>query len=751
MDRDRPPAPEGVVRDNPDRFRSQAAEQSGTLRPMDAPHEESMDPPEVGRVLEDRYRLLGMLGEGGIGWVYRAEHLKLGHEVAIKMLQPQYAQHTMMRPRFEREAKALAALSHPNIVSLTDYSVDEGWPYLVMELLGGRTMQELIEEGPVDPAIARHIAGQVLDALIYAHETGFVHRDLKPGNLFLVDLPTDPNHVKVLDFGFVKLIAEDTSGRPALTQSGIAFGTPSYMSPEQATGDSTDARTDIYAFGIVLFEMLAGRRPFVGNLPEIVRQHLTADVPSLTVGGHPFEASPELRALLERAMAKEKGDRFQTAAEMRDALDALREPLLVPAQVVSAAAETMPAIPRSASGVDKLVSRSSSRSSATPNVVVDEPLATPPRPSIEPDEAPRPGPPPRKRKRGSSGWLIGLGTVALCVVGAWYVWLRPRGSDIDLGALSQSFASAGREGDTAPVAPPAPTHRPPAGAPATMGGVLTEGAATPEAEEAVDLEGGAEDRGAGEEGMLDHAVTALGDAFDTLGDTAEGAVEPIVVGDPALAGEAEPAEAGDEDEEEGDEDEDAEEGDEPDNGIAAPDPWAARPPTGWMREGRLRVLEGHRLSDRTERALRTYVRRHREDMRGHLLLASHFALRDLEGAALERYELAQALDDGARGDPHMLDDLLRLSTAGSAQARARRAIVSIYGEEALPTIEAWLARPGIADEQSALLRALRTQITSPAPSTTVRRRARPTARRRGTVRRRARRSRRSRRGRRRRR
>ena len=708
---------------------------------MDAPQEETPEPPEVGRVLEDRYRLIGMIGEGGIGWVYRAEHLKLGHEVAIKMLQPQYAQHTMMRPRFEREARALAALSHPNIVALTDYSVDEGWPYLVMELLGGRTMQALIEEGPVDPAIARHIAGQVLDALIYAHETGFVHRDLKPGNIFLVDLPTDPNHVKVLDFGFVKLLAEDTSGRPALTQSGIAFGTPSYMSPEQATGDTTDARSDIYAFGIVLFEMLAGRRPFVGNLPEIVRQHLTADVPSLTVGGHPFEGSPELRALLERAMAKEKDDRFQSAVEMREALDALQEPLLVPAQVVSGAAETMPAIPRSASGVDSVAKRSrpateAPSNEAAPNVVVNELAALGPLPSVEPAQ-----PPPRPHaKRGSSGWLIGLGTIALCIGGAWYLWLRPLGSDIDLGALSHSFASAGGEAAVAPAVP-VPTDRQPSTAPRTMGGVLTEDV-SPSAGQGTE-DGTEPDLAAADDGVFANTIQAIGNAFDTLGEPeADGAGDAVA--DPAIDPEPPSAEAGAEgagaeaeaadDEEEGEEDEEDESEDD-ESGISAPDPWEAHPPTGWMSEARRRVLGGQALSDRTERALRTYVRSHRDDIRAHLLLASNFAVRDAESAALERYELAQALDDGARGDPHMLADLLRLSTEGSSQARARRAVVSIYGEEALPTIEEWLARPGLADDQARLLRGLRTQITSPTPTAPVRRRARPASRRRGTARR----------------
>lgn len=284
--------------------------------------------PAIGTVLEGRYELVARLGEGGVGWVYRAKHLRLGTDVAIKMLQAPYDHHESLRPRFEREAQALAQLRHPNIVTMTDYSVADGRPYLVMERLEGRTLAELLEHGPLPEARARRILRQVLDALIYAHGRGFAHRDLKPSNIFLVELPTDPDHVKILDFGFVKLMRDVDGGkRPALTVSGIAFGTPSYMCPEQATGAPTDPRADLYSAGIVLYEMLSGRRPFVGEIPEVIRAHLTEPVPRLVVGER--EAGRELRAFLERALAKAPADRFQTAGEMRAALDALPTPGLV--------------------------------------------------------------------------------------------------------------------------------------------------------------------------------------------------------------------------------------------------------------------------------------------------------------------------------------------------------------------------------------------------------------------------------------
>jgi serine/threonine protein kinase len=297
--------------------------------------------PPIGTVLEGRYELVEKLGEGGVGWVYRALHLRLKTEVAIKMLQAPYDNHESLRPRFEREARALANLRHPNIVTLTDYSVADGRPYLVMELLEGQTLADRLEDGPVSEERARRIVRQVLDALIYAHGRGFAHRDLKPSNIFLVELPTDPDWVKILDFGFVKLLGSaELEKHATLTRSGMAFGTPAYMCPEQATGGRTDPRADLYAIGVVLFEMLAGRRPFVGEVPEVIRAHLTEPVPPISIGGLPIEATPELHTFLELALAKLPNERYATARAMREALDALPTPMLLPEG--RASSETVP-------------------------------------------------------------------------------------------------------------------------------------------------------------------------------------------------------------------------------------------------------------------------------------------------------------------------------------------------------------------------------------------------------------------------
>jgi eukaryotic-like serine/threonine-protein kinase len=286
---------------------------------------------QVGRVLDGRYRIEAELGAGGAGVVYRAEHLQLGRAVAVKLLHSEFGGSQNQVLRFEREARTLAALSHPHIVTVTDYGACDGVPYLVMELLEGRTLQDLLrEEGALPPARAFGILRETLRALAYAHGQGLVHRDLKPGNIFLQALPDAPDHVRILDFGLAKVFAGDSAEQgPVLTRTGAVFGTPAYMAPEQASGDAVDASTDVYAAGVVLFEMLAGHRPFSGNMGELLKHHLLTPVPALHQVHPERVASPELGAFLNRAMGKRRGDRFPDAGAMLEALEALPMPAIV--------------------------------------------------------------------------------------------------------------------------------------------------------------------------------------------------------------------------------------------------------------------------------------------------------------------------------------------------------------------------------------------------------------------------------------
>jgi len=301
---------------------------------------EGGDELQPGDLLEGRYQIEDRLGEGGVGFVYRARQIKLHRLVAIKLLQQDVMGDEELRPRFEREALTLAALSHPNIVSLQDYGAVRGRPYLVMELLEGRTLREVIDQdGPLAPTRALGLARQVLLALAYAHSFGIVHRDLKPANLLVQDLPST-EHVKVLDFGLVKLIPGSHLDRGVqLSRVGFTFGTPAYMSPEHAVGGEVDGRSDLYAVGVLLFEMFAGGKPFDGELQDILRAHFQAPVPSLAERNPLLVGRADLQALVERAMSKERDGRFSNAAEMIVAVDAL----LVPGPARSELAVSSPA------------------------------------------------------------------------------------------------------------------------------------------------------------------------------------------------------------------------------------------------------------------------------------------------------------------------------------------------------------------------------------------------------------------------
>ena len=291
--------------------------------------------PLIGRKLDGRYEVLERLGEGGAGVVYRGRQAHLGRFVAIKVLHQDAASSTEWRRRFQREAIALSVLAHPNVVPVTDFGVDDGVPFLVMELLEGQTLGALIKEGPLPLWRALEIARQTLRVLAFSHMKGVVHCDLKPTNVFLQALPEQADHVRLLDFGMAKFVEGSSSRAPAdLTRAGVMIGTPAYMSPEQVKGAPTDARTDVYAAGLLLFELLAGRRPFVADSPAgYLGAHLTAPVPSLAKLRPRLARASLFQAVVEQAMAKKPAERFEDASAMLVALDDVVARL--PAAVVS--------------------------------------------------------------------------------------------------------------------------------------------------------------------------------------------------------------------------------------------------------------------------------------------------------------------------------------------------------------------------------------------------------------------------------
>ncbi len=249
--------------------------------------------PFIGRTLSGRYEVLARLGVGGVGVVYQGRQVQLDRLVAIKVLQQSAAASPEWRRRFEREARVLSELAHPNIVPVTDFGIDGDVSYLVMELLQGKTLADLLNEGPLSPARALDIVRQTLRGLAFAHRQGIAHRDLKPANIFLQALPDHADHVRLLDFGMAKFLEGANSPSPAenLSRVGVVFGTPSYMAPEQAKAERVDTRADIYAAGAILFQLLAGRPPFVADTPEaIMEAQVFEPVPSLAECGPTFRS-----------------------------------------------------------------------------------------------------------------------------------------------------------------------------------------------------------------------------------------------------------------------------------------------------------------------------------------------------------------------------------------------------------------------------------------------------------------------------
>ncbi|WP_437712520.1 protein kinase [Sorangium sp. So ce448] len=278
--------------------------------------------PLIGATIADRYRIISLIARGGMGRVYRAEQFALGRVCALKLLLPdeRFEQDPEFFRRFSREAATAARLTHPNSVTVFDYGRDDprGIYFMAMEYIAGRTLHRVLhDEGALPEARAGRIARQICRALAEAHGLGLVHRDLKPGNVLLVDQEDEKDFVKVLDFGLVK----DVSGRQLdeLTQRGVFIGSPKYTAPEQAMGHELSPRADIYALGVLLYEMLCGRAPFDRKVAAAtLMAHVSEPPPPLADGAL---VSPAMTAIVMRCLEKSPDRRFQS---MRECLTALK-------------------------------------------------------------------------------------------------------------------------------------------------------------------------------------------------------------------------------------------------------------------------------------------------------------------------------------------------------------------------------------------------------------------------------------------
>jgi eukaryotic-like serine/threonine-protein kinase len=309
----------------------------------------------TGRTIDGKYVVSHCLGEGGMGAVFLAQHVGIGRPVALKVIQPELLADPSAAERFKLEARAAGTLRHPNIVNVTDFGVTDvdgrAVAYLVMEHLTGQTLAAVLDEqGRLPLRLVTDIVAQIAEALEAAHANGIVHRDLKPANIWLTPDARGGFTVTLLDFGIAKLrdqamtgiesapvalsIAHDEATLPGIdatlvkprtasgsvTTAGQIVGTPAYMSPEQCSGAAVDPPSDIYSLGVVVFRMLAGELPFLGNTAELIRQHTTAPPPDVRERNPSIDA--DVAKIVARAMAKRAGERFQSARSFAAALDA---------------------------------------------------------------------------------------------------------------------------------------------------------------------------------------------------------------------------------------------------------------------------------------------------------------------------------------------------------------------------------------------------------------------------------------------
>lgn len=283
--------------------------------------------PRVGMVLAERYRIDSLIDSGGMGRVYVGEHVLMHKRVAIKVLHRELSSIPEFVARFEREARAAGNVDNEHVVSATDFGkLPDGAVFLVLEYVEGRNLRDEIAQGPMPLARTLHIARQITGALRAAHMLGIVHRDLKPENVMLVDKAGDADFVKVLDFGIAKVpIGERRSDDPEskpITKAGMVFGTPEYMPPEQALGQNVDARADLYSLGVIMYEMLAGRRPFVAESQVgVLGQQLSRSAPPVSKRAPGAYIPPSIDTFVKKMLHREASRRFQTADQILDEID----------------------------------------------------------------------------------------------------------------------------------------------------------------------------------------------------------------------------------------------------------------------------------------------------------------------------------------------------------------------------------------------------------------------------------------------
>ncbi len=449
--------------------------------------------PLVGTVVAGKYTIVKQLGEGGMGCVYLAEQ-KLGtsvRKVALKTLHKHLSHDPAIKARFDREAGTVAALEHPNTIQVYDFGeMEDGTLYLVMEFVQGRSVADILEkDGPMPPERVENILRQVCGSLAEAHGHGIVHRDLKPDNVVLCERAGTKDWVEVLDFGIAKRSSEHDPNEAKLTQQGMVLGTPPYMSPEQFTGQPVDLRSDIYALGVMTYEMLVGKYPFEANTAwEWASKHMTEaprPIETQALGAHVPE---RMRHAITRALAKNKDERYATVKEFYEAFSGTGLPNQT--AVMNQAASHPGAEPNGAGAAGGGRARTEMGApvmgGGPPAGGMTPPYggagmgpgmgtAGPPGPGSAPAVVPA-GPTHQPAKKGGNGLIIGLAALAVLLIGGGVLALVLRGGKpkvVVTDPLDLDGSAAVSDASAAPIESAAAGSTDTDAAVAPLGGVVT--------------------------------------------------------------------------------------------------------------------------------------------------------------------------------------------------------------------------------------------------------------------------------------
>jgi serine/threonine-protein kinase len=639
----------------------------------------------VGKVLKDRYTIVERIGVGNTGVVYRADSLKVNRQVAVKVYLRDFIATPSLRARFERVARSLTMLAHLNIAPVKDWGVEDEQPFLVVELLKGQSLQELIAAGPLPPRVVYGIAEQVLRALVFAHGQSCYHEDLTPANITLKP-EADSLLAQVRDLGVARFVVSETVGPDApVMVTSKPFGSPAYMAPERAAGGAPSPLGDLYSVGAIFFEMIAGRAVYRTGSRDDGDRPGEAPIPRLRERRPELNRAPELDAFIQHAMAKNPDDRFPDALEMLKALEPLREPL-------------------------ERAMQPPGRASSEPSTAPHPPTASEPPPRSEPAEAPGarpppagsighdPGAPPARPLRASDAPVAPPQRPMPTPDARVAPTARPlRASDAPVAPLSRREPAP--DVLVAPTTRPAPEREENTSKPFGPAVLVDEAAApAPQAAER-------------RRGLKLGLVTALvicvivsipvAILIATQGDEPiRRRVELVVAGDPGPAdlvprhekapetpAQIEPAPT------ETKAPTKTEAPTETEASIApvkiadtATDPWAGFEADPVLVEAKTQLESGEELSDGQIMNLRQHIREHEDDHRPWLLLArNRMGLGHLTDA-LDCYETAHKVNDVARQDPRMIDDLLRVAKSPTLGDRAARLVKRIYGREAIQPV-----------------------------------------------------------------